>query len=174
MACHACIELHDAGQNSVALKSKNLATMAFKKVPLKPWPAYPLQNYICFFRLTSGLEGFGHKSTTSDMPWIEAYCPKSYHENGWVLECWKVNFLECLGHAGNSWKLFSFQPAFRAFQQPHKYSYSLQLAIHTQLAHHYIQYALCALWHLKGPLATSMWHAPLLIPVATMGKCQQL
>ena len=36
MACHACIELHDAGQNSVALKSKNLATMAFKKVPLKP------------------------------------------------------------------------------------------------------------------------------------------
>ena len=25
--------------------------------------------------LTSGLESFGHKSTPSDRPWIEAYCP---------------------------------------------------------------------------------------------------
>ena len=49
--------------------------------PLKPSPvsersAYPLQNYICFSPLTSGLESFGHKSTPSDRPWIEAYCPK--------------------------------------------------------------------------------------------------
>ena len=47
---------------------------------LKPSPvaersAYPLQNYICFSMLTSGLESFGHKSTSSDRPWIEAYCP---------------------------------------------------------------------------------------------------
>jgi len=29
--------------------------------------------------------------------------------------------------------LFTFQAALWALQQPHKYSYSLQLAIHTQL-----------------------------------------
>jgi len=28
------------------------------------------------FQLTSGLESFGHKSTPSDRPWIETYCPK--------------------------------------------------------------------------------------------------
>ena len=48
--------------------------------PQKPSPvsdrsAYPLQNYICFSLLTSRLESFGHTSTPSDRPWIEAYCP---------------------------------------------------------------------------------------------------
>ena len=38
--------------------------------------AYPLQNYVCFSPLTSGLESFGFKSTPSDRPWIEVYCPK--------------------------------------------------------------------------------------------------
>jgi len=37
-------------------------------------------------------------------------------------------------------------PALWALQQPHKHSHSLleldQLAIHTKLVHHYIQYAL--------------------------------
>jgi len=51
--------------------------MAFKKFqtyPPKPAEVsvserspYPLQNYVCFSPLTSGLESFG---------WIEAYCPK--------------------------------------------------------------------------------------------------
>ena len=45
---------------------------------------------------------------------------------------------------GNSCMLFPFWAAVRVLQQPHKYSYSLQLAIHTQ--HHYIQYALWALY----------------------------
>jgi len=44
--------------------------------PISERPAYLLQNYVCFSPLTSGLEGFGHKSTPSDKPWIEAYCPK--------------------------------------------------------------------------------------------------
>ena len=73
---------------SITLKSKDLATRGFQKNsrhthqnPLKPSPvsersAYPLQNYVCFSPLTSGLESFGHKSTPSDRPWIEAYCPK--------------------------------------------------------------------------------------------------
>ena len=38
--------------------------------------------------------------------------------------------------------VFTFQPALRVLQHPHKHSHSLQLAIHTQLAHHYIQSAL--------------------------------
>jgi len=41
--------------------------------------------------------------------------------------------------SGNSWMPFTFQPALRAPQQPHKHSHSLQQAIHSQLAHHYIQ-----------------------------------
>jgi len=49
--------------------------------PLKPSSvsersAYPLHNYICFSSLASGLESFGHKSSPSDRPWIETYCPK--------------------------------------------------------------------------------------------------
>jgi len=46
---------------------------------------------------------------------------------------------------GNSWMPFAFQPALRALQQPLKHSHSLQQAIHTQLAHHYIQQALSTL-----------------------------
>ena len=46
---------------------------------------------------------------------------------------------------GTSWMPFTFQFALRALQQPHKQSHSLQLATHTELAHHYIQYALSTL-----------------------------
>jgi len=42
---------------------------------------------------------------------------------------------------GNSWMPFTFQPALRSLQKPHKHLHSLQLAIHTELAQHYIQYA---------------------------------
>jgi len=40
--------------------------------------------------------------------------------------------------------LFTFQAILRMLQQSDKHSYSLQLAIHTELhvANHYIQYAL--------------------------------
>jgi len=40
---------------------------------------------------------------------------------------------------GNSWMPFTFQPALRVLQQPHKHLHSLQLATDTELAHHYIQ-----------------------------------
>jgi len=45
---------------------------------------------------------------------------------------------------GNSWMLFTFQPAHRAHQQHHKHSHSLQLRVanHIQVAHHFIQYTL--------------------------------
>jgi len=38
--------------------------------------------------------------------------------------------------------LFTFQSALPALQQPHKHSYSLQLACHTQIAQHYLHYTL--------------------------------
>jgi len=69
-------------------ESKDWLPVAFKKNsrhtnqnPLKLSPvserlAYPPQNYACFSPLTSELESFGHKSTPTDRPWIEAYCPK--------------------------------------------------------------------------------------------------
>jgi len=46
---------------------------------------------------------------------------------------------------GNSWMPFTFQAALLVFQQPHKHSHSLQLAIHTNLPHYCIQYALWGL-----------------------------
>jgi len=56
----------------------------------------------------------------------------------------KVNFLPW---PGNSWMPFTFQAALLALQQPHKHSHSLQLAIHTQLAHHYnMLYELFHFW----------------------------
>ena len=35
-----------------------------------------------------------------------------------------------------------FQPAIQSLQQPHKHPHSLQLALHIELTHHYIQYVL--------------------------------
>ena len=60
--------------------------VAFKKIPdtpTKPIEAEPSFRKVslppaklCMLSLlTSGLESFGHKSTPSDRPWIEAYCP---------------------------------------------------------------------------------------------------
>jgi len=46
-----------------------------KSSPVSERSAYSLKNYICFSPLTSGLESFGHKSTASERPRIEAYCP---------------------------------------------------------------------------------------------------
>ena len=56
----------------------------FQTHPPKPAEAKPSFGKVSvppaklrmFSPLTSGLESFGHKSTPSDRPWIEAYCPK--------------------------------------------------------------------------------------------------
>ena len=73
---------------SNTLKSKDMAILAFKKIPDTPtktgwsWAQFqkgqptPCKTIYCFSLLTSGLESFGHKSTPSDRPWIKAYCPK--------------------------------------------------------------------------------------------------
>ena len=47
------------------------AEPSFRKVSLPP-----AKLRIRFSPLTSGLESFGHKSTASERPWIEAYCLK--------------------------------------------------------------------------------------------------
>ena len=76
----ACIELYAT--------DKNLATCGFQKYarhthqkPAEAEPNFslPLQSkttYAFLRSLGSGLESFGHKSTPSDRPRIEAYCPK--------------------------------------------------------------------------------------------------
>ena len=56
---------------SIALKSRDLATCGFPKIPDTPTKtcpvsersAHPLQNYICFAPRTSWLVSFGYKST---------------------------------------------------------------------------------------------------------------
>ena len=44
-----------------------------KLSPVSERSAYPLQNYVCFSPLTSGLESFGHKSAPSHRPWIRPW-----------------------------------------------------------------------------------------------------
>jgi len=65
---------------TITLKSKDLATLAFKKFqthpqdPLKSSPVLERSAYLLqtthFPLLTSELESFGHRSTPSDKPWI--------------------------------------------------------------------------------------------------------
>ena len=47
--------------------------------------------------------------------------PSKILENGQGLECWKVNFLQYFGQGTRM--PFTFQPAFRALQQPHIHTY---------------------------------------------------
>ena len=84
-----CIELCVIGPKlSITLKSKDLAILAFKNGNFKTHLAKPAEFEPNFRKvrllpaklhvlspLTSGLESFGHKSTPSHRPWIEAYCP---------------------------------------------------------------------------------------------------
>jgi len=57
---------------------------------------------------------------------------------------------------------FTFQPALRALQQPHKHSHSLQLATHTQL--HIITFNINSFWFsLLSPrrfLQSTTWSHP--------------
>jgi len=73
---------------SNTLKSKDLAILAFKKFqthPPKPSEVEPSFRKVCLppaklhilSPLTSGLDSFGHKSTPSHRPCIEAYSPNS-------------------------------------------------------------------------------------------------
>ena len=82
--------------------------------PVSGSSPYPLQNYVCFSPLTSGLESFGHKSTPSDRPRIEAYCPKIE-----LRPRMPKGQLSRVPWPGNSWMPFTFQPALWAPQQPH-------------------------------------------------------
>ena len=56
----------------------------------------------------------------------------------WSISLWSVQLFS---------QLFTFQATLWVLQQPHKDFCWLQLAIHTQLAHHYIQYELVPYFH---------------------------
>jgi len=83
----ACIELYAKEKTLYHTEKQGFGYPWLSKIfqtppqnSLKPSPvsersAYPLQNYISFSPLTSGLQSFGHKSTPSDRYWIKAYCP---------------------------------------------------------------------------------------------------
>jgi len=67
-----CTDLLTRGQNSLTQEFGNPGFQKkfrhthqnwLKLSPVSERSAYPLQNYICFSPLTSGLESFGHKST---------------------------------------------------------------------------------------------------------------
>ena len=66
--------------------------------------------------------------------------------------------------------LFTFQPALWTLQQPHKHSPSLQLATHTQLAHHYIEYAL---WTLSAFLSLCRARQGWMVYTKTMYQCKK-
>ena len=100
------------------------------KNPLKPSQvsersAYPLQNCVCFSPLTSGLEVLGTNLLPLTVPGLRSTVPKGQ--------------LSRVPWPGNSWMPFPFQPALWTPQQPHKHSNSLQQAIQSPLAHHYIK-----------------------------------
>ena len=80
-----CTDLPATGQNSekqgfgypgFQKNSTHTHQIRIKLSPVSERLAYPLQNYVHFSPLTSGLESFAHKSTPSDRLWIEAYCLK--------------------------------------------------------------------------------------------------
>ena len=128
-----CIELCVIGQKlSITLKmrigyhgfpknSRHTHQNWLKSSPVWERSAYSLQNYVCFSLLTSGLESFGHKSTPSHRPWIEAYYLRG-------LECRKVNFLEYHGQGTRGCHSLS-SLLFRRFSSP--------INIHTH----------CSYWH---------------------------
>ena len=78
----------------------------------------------------------------------------------WVREFWPQIY--SLWHALD-WGLLSkilahFPTCSLGIQQPHKHSHSLQLATHTELTHHYGQYAWC--WFFLSPrgfLQRTLW-----------------
>ena len=71
---------------SITLKSNDLATRGFQnnfrhthkthwsRAQFQKGQPAPCKTSMLSL-LTSGFESFGHKSTLSDRPWIEAYCP---------------------------------------------------------------------------------------------------
>ena len=65
-------------------KSRHTHQNPLKSSPVSERSAYPLQNYVCFSPLTSGLESFGHKSTPSDRPWIELSKILASTKMGWA------------------------------------------------------------------------------------------
>ena len=80
-----CTDLPATGQNSkkqgfgypgFQRNSTHTHQIRIKSSPVSERLAYPLQNYVHFSPLTTGLESFGHKSTPYDGLRIETYCPK--------------------------------------------------------------------------------------------------
>ena len=123
----ACIELYATCQNSLPHGKQGFGyswlSKQFQSHPPKPSPvsersAYPLQKYVCFSLLTSGLESLATNLLPLTGPGLRPTVQNSSsHENGRGLECRKVNFLKYLGQ-GNLPCLSSSSLPFGHFSSP--------------------------------------------------------
>jgi len=98
----ACIELYATGKNS--LKSKDLATFGFQKIP--DTPTKPAEAKPSFRKVSLPPEIL--RMLFNAHRWVREFWPQiyslsqaldwgqnaSYYQNGWGLECRTVNFLE--------------------------------------------------------------------------------
>ena len=135
---------------TATLKNRGLATLGFQKKfhahQLKPTQAKgTLQKVnlppakLGFSTFTSRLQSFGHTSTPSHQPSPATKPAKFALTRKWAGPVMPKGQLSRVPWPGSCRMLFTFQAVFRPLQQTHKHSCSLHLAIHTQIAHHYIQ-----------------------------------
>ena len=95
------------------------------------------QTYVSFFTL--GLRFLATNVAFSLSLHSRQHTQKSIqHENGWGLEMLKGQ-LSRVPWPGKSAMPLVFQPALWGLQQPHQHSYTLQLAICTQIHYNYVQ-----------------------------------
>jgi len=141
LSWHALTSIPDTGQNSLLCwKAKIwLPWLSKKNSAVSERSAYPLQNYIMLISAHLWVREF----------WPQIYSLRQALDWGLLSKIlgprMQKGQLSRVPWPGNSWMPFTFQPALRTLQQPHKHSHSLQLATHTELTHQYIQYALSTL-----------------------------
>ena len=100
-----------------------------KLSPVSERSAYPLQNYIWFSPLTSGLESFGTNLLLLTGPGLRPTVQNStWYKNGRGLECRKVNYLQCLGQGTLGCHSLSTQPACSSGSSAAPQTFTLTLA----------------------------------------------
>ena len=131
-------------KHTLEFKKSNLAVLAFKKnsthpnwKQLKPSPVlesstHPLQNYTCFFPLTSGPGSYAHKPASCHCPYIQTSTTMAWG---------------CKRHAPFFYSAFARQPYddtrvpgwLLAVPAHSQCSSPLQQPFHTQIADYHIQ-----------------------------------
>ena len=138
---------------TATLKNRGLATLGFQKKfhahQLKPTQAkasfqkvnLPPAKLGMLFHVHLSVTEFGHTSTPSHQPSPATIPAKFALTRKWAGPVMPKGQLSRVPWPGSCRRLFTFQAVLRPLQQTHKHSCSLHLAIHTQIAHRYIQSA---------------------------------